>query len=125
MRLKVLTPKGVLTLRRPGQLLTRIYLRHGGRDLSPHCARAVPACYRRARWDFGNVVLRWTRVVYLLSRDVVDGSSSRNCHNVGCIARLVAANVGSGWILDALLRIFVFRNACCGPILFFGFSVDN
>jgi len=64
-------------------------------------------------------------MVYLLGGYVVDGSSSRNRHSVGRIARLVAANVGSGWVFNALLRVFVFGDACCGPILLFGFSVDN
>jgi hypothetical protein len=55
----------------------------------------------------------------------VDGSSSRYRHDVGRVARLVAANVGSGRVFNALLGILVFRDTRCGPIFFLGFPVND
>lgn len=61
----------------------------------------------------------------MLGRDVVDSSASRHGHNAGRISGLVAANVGSGWVFDALFAIFVLGNARYGPVLIFSFSVND
>jgi hypothetical protein len=62
-------------------------------------------------------------VVHLLRRDIVDGCTRGDVDYVSGIAGLVAADVGGGGILDALLGVDVFGLSGCGPVLLFGLAV--
>jgi hypothetical protein len=64
-------------------------------------------------------------VVHLLCGDVVDGCAGGDVDDIGCVAGIVAADVGYSWVLDALLGICIFCLAGCGPIFLFGFAVDD
>lgn len=64
-------------------------------------------------------------MVHLLRRDIVDGCPGGNVDYIGGIAGLVAADVASGWVLDALLAIGVLGLSGCPPVFFFGFAVHD
>ena len=61
----------------------------------------------------------------MLRRDIVDGRSSGHRRHVRGSLRRVAADVGARWVLDALLALRILRHTGDGPVLFFGYSVDD
>ena len=62
-------------------------------------------------------------MVDLLRRDVVDGCANRHGHDIRGVGGRVAADVGGGGVLDALLGVGVLGLAGCGPVFVFGFAV--
>jgi hypothetical protein len=104
--------KGMRTLSRPGHLLVLIHLWHGSSDLEPHIATCIPALDITSTRHLGKIVLRWSRVVDLLRRDVVDGGASRYLSDGGGFCGCVAADIGTGRTRDSLFRVGVFGLAC-------------
>lgn len=117
--------RGMHTLPRPTHLLRGIYTRLRRAEPEPHRATPVPGLDICTRGHFGKIVLRGAGMVHLLRRDVVDGRACWDGHDVGGIARLIAPDVARSRILDALFGVCIFCHASGGPVLFFGFAVDD
>jgi hypothetical protein len=90
------------TLSRPRHLLILIDTGHRSAKLEPHSATPIPSLRALTCGDFGKIVLRWPGMIDLLSRDIVDRSAGWHVHDIGRIGRLVAADVRSGGVFNAL-----------------------
>ncbi len=130
----------------PAHLLLRVHAWHRGADLEPHCTTSIPAFRVLATRNFGKVVLRWSGVIDLLSRDVVNSCSSGDAYDVWCGFGGVAADVGDRGILNrtehykrvgeilsslmvcylnALLGVYVLRFASRGPVFVLWLALYN
>ena len=114
---------GGYTLSWPGHLLLRINTGLRRADLEPHRTAPIPTLHISTCWHLREVVLCRSWVVDLLRGDVIDYRACRNGHDVRSIGGGVAADVGDGRILDALLCVGVLGLAGCGPVFLFGFAI--
>lgn len=113
------------TLCRPGHLLLCVDFGHRRCDLEPYCAAAVPGLDISSCGYFGEVVLRWARVVDLLAANIVDRGAGWDRCDAGCVGGLVASDVARGRVFDAGLGVCVFGAAGGGPVCGVGLSVDD
>lgn len=113
------------TLSRPTHLLRLIHARFRGTYPRPHRATSIPTLDIRAGRDFGKIILRRSRMIDLLRRDVMNGSSSRYADDFRGFTGRVAADVGGRGVFNALLCVRVFGLAGCGPVFRFGDGVHD